>query len=359
MGKFTEAACWLALLEATDLPRRAVKRAIQQWCVEDARAMREFLQLGVEDIAEHLGLQPTIISQMLTKRAKVATWEQRLAALARQHIKVLLRHEAAYPDLLAERLDPTHQPYYLYYRGNLELLSEPGLLAMGTRSPSREGVTFAKGLGKGAASLGAHVVGGYDEGVERIVQDATLSTNGAAVIVLPLGMERFTGALRAMDDVLKAGRLLVMSPYAPDAELSDVRAQARRSIAAALAGVCVVLEPDLAPDDWSGHDTLCAGHVPIYVWRRGNDDLIQAWARTGAQLVDDLDSALTQAAAWVAPAQDADTAEAIPLDEAEAHGVEPIRFKDANDAIERLSQTGQIPERLRRRLQDIEWDEDL
>ncbi|MCD6302622.1 MAG: DNA-processing protein DprA [Anaerolineae bacterium] len=359
MTQFTEAASWLALLEGSDLPRRAAKQAIQQWCLEDARSMREFLYLGVKDVAEHLDLPPTVLQRMLAKRKQVPAWEKRLADLEKHDIRLLLRHETAYPDLLAERLNPIHQPFYFWYRGNIELLTEPGLLAIGATSPSGAGITFAQSLGKGAASLDVHIVGGYDKGIERIAQDAAISAGGTAVIVLPFGIERFAGALRNVAGPLQTGRLLVLSPYAPDAEISDVRSKARRSIAAALAGVSVILEPDTTPDDWGGSATLQAGHVPTYVWCHGNDDLIQAWTRTGAKLVDDLDNTLTQVAAWVAPAQETDVAEPIPLDEAQAYGVEPIRFKDADDAIRRLSQSGQVPDRLKRRLKDADWTDEL
>ncbi|MGC9358986.1 MAG: DNA-processing protein DprA [Anaerolineae bacterium] len=358
MSQFTEAACWLALLEARDLPRRAAKEAIQQWCLEDARSMREFLYLSVGDVAEHLELPPNVLQGMLAKRDQVPAWEKRLSDLAQRHVQVLLRQDVAYPDLLAERLDLMHQPFYLFYRGSIELLAEPGLLILGASSPDGAGVTFAHSLGEGAASLGVHIVGGYDQGVERTAQEAALSADGVSTIVLPLGIERFERALQSMAGPLQEGRLLVLSPFAPDAELSDAGAKARRSLAAALAGVCVILEPDIKPEDRGGTPALQTGHVPTYVWRHGNDDVVQAWTGTGAKLIDDLDQALAQVSAWVAPPEEADVAKPIPLDEAEAYGVKPIRFKDADDAIQRLSESGQVPDRLKRRLQDTDWTDE-
>jgi len=82
VSQFTEAACWLALLEATDLPKRAAKEAIQKWCLQDARSMREFLYLSVGDVAEHLNLSPDILQRMLAKREEIPAWEKRLAELA-------------------------------------------------------------------------------------------------------------------------------------------------------------------------------------------------------------------------------------------------------------------------------------
>jgi predicted Rossmann fold nucleotide-binding protein DprA/Smf involved in DNA uptake len=358
VSQFTEAACWLALLEADDLPRKAAKEAIQRWCLEDARSMREFLYLSVEDVAEHIDLSPNLLRRMLARRDQVPVWEERLAGLAQRHLEVLLRQDVAYPDLLAERLDPIHQPFYLFYRGNIELLAEPGLLAVGTSSPDGAGVTFARSLGEGTASLGVQMVGGYDQGVERTAQDAALSAGGTSTIVLPLGIERFERALRAIAGPLKEGRLLVLSPFAPDAELSDMGAKARRGLAAALAGVCVIVEPEVDPYDRAGTHALETGRVPTYIWRHGNEDFIRAWRDTGAKLVDSLDEALAQVSAWVAPPDQADADEPIPLDEAQAYGVEPIRFKDADDAIERLSESGQVPDRLKRRLQDTDWTDE-
>jgi len=356
VAEYTEAASWLAILEADDIPRRAAKRALQRWCLEDTRSMREFMGLGGEDLAEHLDLPTATLATMLAKAADVPPWEQRLATLAERGIRILLRHDAAYPDLLAERLDPAHQPYYLYYQGELELLSEPSVLVAGAAQPSGDGQRLAKAVGQQAAPLEAALVGGYDEGVERIAQNATLAAGGSAILVLPLGIERFAGALSGLQEPLREGRLLVLSPYAPDAELSDLRAQARREIVAALAGVCLLIEPDVAPDAWRGHEALKAGHAPIGIWRQGDQAMLQAWTQSGAQQVDDIDAALALVTAWAAPAEN-EAVEAIPLEEAEAHGVEPIRFKDADDAIQRLSETGQVPEQLRRRLEETDWED--
>jgi len=358
VSQFTEAACWLALLQATDLPRRAAKEAIQKWCLQDARSMREFLYLSVGDVAEHLNLSPDILQRMLAKREEIPAWEKRLADLAQRDVQILLRQDVAYPDLLAERLDLMHQPFYLFYRGSIELLAEPGLLVLGASSPDGAGMAFAHSMGEGAASLDVHVVGGYDQGVERIAQEAALASGGASIIVLPLGIERFERAIGSMARPLQEERLLVLSPFAPDAELSDLAAKARRSLAAALAGVCVILEPNVQPQERGGTQALQTGHVPTYVWRHGNEDLVQAWTATGAKLVDNLDQALAQVSAWVAPPEEADGAEPIPLDEAEAYGVEPIHFKDADDAIQRLSESGQVPDRLKRRLQDTDWTDE-
>jgi len=352
----TEAASWLAILEADDIPRKAAKSVLQRWCLDDARSMREFMGLAVEDLTEHLDLAPAVLAKMLAKSGQVASWEQRLASLTEQDYYVILRQDAAYPHLLAERLDPAHQPYYIFYQGELELLAEPAVWITGAPSPSGAAQALAQALGQATAPLEAALMGGYEEGVERLTMNASLAAGGSAVFVLPLGIERFAGALTSFQVPLREGRLLVLSPYAPDAELSDLRAQARREIVAALAGVGLLVEPPSGPEDWPGHDVLTRGRVPMAVWRRGDQAQIEAWTRSGAQLVDDLDGAQAYLAELVSPIED-ETIAAIPLDEAEAFGVEPIRFRDADDAIQRLSESGQVPEQLRRRLEETDWED--
>ncbi|MBC7316493.1 MAG: hypothetical protein H5T70_08765, partial [Chloroflexi bacterium] len=100
------------------------------------------------------------------------------------------------------------------------------------------------------------------------------------------------------------------------------------------------------PARWPLMSEFARGGLSLFVWQRGAGPLPPEWGETGAhpfKRLEDLQYAERESAAPL-----------LPLREAEAEGPEapPIAFRDAQEAIARLGQTGKVPEKLARRLRD-------
>jgi DNA processing protein len=77
--------------------------------------------------------------------------------------RVLTREDAAYPERLLEIYDP---PAVLWIRGDVELLSRPGIAVVGTRQPSPYGAGMAEMLSRDLANRRLVILSGMARGVD-------------------------------------------------------------------------------------------------------------------------------------------------------------------------------------------------
>ncbi|WP_111413437.1 DNA-processing protein DprA [Billgrantia lactosivorans] len=107
-----------------------------------------------------------------------------LAAAPGRHL--LHPGHPAWPALLEQIGDP---PPVLWALGDLEALSPPRLAIVGSRRPTREGLTNAAAFGRELASRDWCVVSGLALGVDGAAQQAALEAGGRSVAVLGCGVD--------------------------------------------------------------------------------------------------------------------------------------------------------------------------
>ncbi len=91
-----------------------------------------------------------------------------------------------YPVLLREISDP---PPVLYVKGNPEILNTTSIGIVGTRKPSKYGISAAKYITKGLCSKGITVVSGLAAGIDSVVHFNSLENSGNTVAVLGCGVD--------------------------------------------------------------------------------------------------------------------------------------------------------------------------
>ena len=104
------------------------------------------------------------------------------------------RHEAAviactdpdFPEHLAVLDDA---PLLLFVRGNVGLLTVPGVAMVGTRRPSEYGKQVAASLAQALAAAGLTVTSGMARGVDMRAHGACLAAGGATIAVLGTGVD--------------------------------------------------------------------------------------------------------------------------------------------------------------------------
>jgi DNA processing protein len=91
-----------------------------------------------------------------------------------------------YPPLLREIFDP---PLVLYAKGQLDLLQEPALGIVGTRSPSPYGLTVAERLAIDLSQAGLVISSGMARGIDTQAHRATLQAGGKTIAVFGCGVD--------------------------------------------------------------------------------------------------------------------------------------------------------------------------
>lgn len=161
-----------------------------------------------------------------------------LDALERVGARVVTQADAAYPQSFRALPDP---PFVLYAMGDVQLMSEPAIGIVGTRTPTDYGRRVASKLAYDLARAGYGIASGMARGIDAAAQMAALDAGGATVGVLGHGIDRIYPPEneRLFHRVRERG--LLISEMAPGEEpMAGNFPRRNRLIAALSAGVLVV-----------------------------------------------------------------------------------------------------------------------
>jgi len=118
------------------------------------------------------------------KSAELAREE--LARAAGADAAVISMDDPSYPPRLKEIYDP---PLILRVRGNLEVLTKPGVAMVGTRHPTPYGSGMAERLACDLAAQGLVIISGMARGVDTASHRGAISAKGKTVAVFGTGVD--------------------------------------------------------------------------------------------------------------------------------------------------------------------------
>ena len=201
-------------------------------------------------------------------------------AILPSHLAVTL---TAPPPHLREALK--HQaPAVLFGAGNIQLLQRAGLAVVGSRNIDEAGAAFAREVGVKAVAAGLPVVSGGARGTDRIAMQAALEAGGIAFGALADSLER-TARQADVREFVSDGKLVLLTPYAPDAGFSVGAAMGRNKLIYGLAKFAVVVSSDhQSGGTWAGAiEALKAGWCPVFARHgegvpKGNQELLKLGA---------------------------------------------------------------------------------
>lgn len=101
-------------------------------------------------------------------------------------VQVLVPDDPLYPRQLLEIYDP---PSVLYVRGDLEVLSKPGIAMVGTRHPTPYGTGMAERLACDLAARGLIIFSGMARGVDSAAHRGAVNVQGKTVAVFGTGVD--------------------------------------------------------------------------------------------------------------------------------------------------------------------------
>jgi len=175
---------WLTLTHVNKLGPVTLRKLIDhfQTPVSVLKASRGQLQA--------LGIQTAVIEGI--QNANEELIQRDLTWLEHENHHLITFNSPAYPELLKQIADP---PYVLYALGRpelaKELLSEPQLGIVGSRSASASGKEIATAFANGLASNGLVITSGLASGVDGAAHRGALQANiGSTVAVAACGLDR-------------------------------------------------------------------------------------------------------------------------------------------------------------------------
>ena len=176
---YEDRLAWLALTLTPGLGPTRVARAME--IAGDAGRVFEMSLTELESLRI-----PAKSAQFLFDGRARAAAEKEAKLVSDAGAVFLTPQDDAYPDRLLEIYDP---PSVLWVRGDVGLLSRPGIAVVGTRAPSPYGLGMSELLSRDLANRGMVIMSGMARGVDTAAHKGALDAGGKTVAVWGTGLD--------------------------------------------------------------------------------------------------------------------------------------------------------------------------
>jgi DNA processing protein len=146
---------------------------------------KDLLTLTAESLAG-LHLQSKQAEMILTTLTPDFV-EQKLLQYEKLGIRIVTLLDPEYPAILKETSQP---PWVLYYKGNLQLCTQPLLGVVGTRTPTAYGKKIAEDMAQSLSRLGFGIVSGLARGIDSAAHQGALQGKAKTIAVLGCAIDR-------------------------------------------------------------------------------------------------------------------------------------------------------------------------
>lgn len=235
-----ESAYWLTL--AFKLERES-RRSINGLVLTADRRLKMSLsalvRLEPERLPAPLQRYTEVHQHLLDADGKVSAQAFVVDRLMEEGIALVPITSGKYPAHLARTLGPDKAPTLLSVAGDVTLLQEQGVAVSGSRDAGRQGLAFARAMGRALAEAGCVLVSGLARGCDREALEGALEAGGRVIGVAPEGILHSSARNRPE---VEAGRLTVVSEFAPSDKWAVGRAMARNRTIAGFSRALVVAD---------------------------------------------------------------------------------------------------------------------
>jgi predicted Rossmann fold nucleotide-binding protein DprA/Smf involved in DNA uptake len=233
-------------------------------------------------LAQGTGLEERRLTDLLKRGVRlgfaVEQWNQ-------SGIWVICRSDPDYPARYKKHLKEKAPPI-LFGTGERSLLQGGGLAIVGSRDVAADGEDFAREVAERCARAGIPVLSGGARGVDQIAMSSALEEGGVVLGILADTLLRRSVA-RDARGALADGRLLLISPYHPEAGFNVGNAMGRNKLIYALADYGLVVSSDYKKGGtWEGakEELKREPSRPVFVRNgqnvpKGNQELLKIGGR--------------------------------------------------------------------------------
>lgn len=210
----------------------------------------------------HAKLEPVRVEALLARGTAMALT---LEKWQRSGLWVLSRSDAAYPIRLKKKLGQSAPPL-LYGAGDTSLLDTGGLAIVGSRDVSEDALEFTRNVARACARDRLGVISGGAKGVDSAAMQGAGEAGGVVIGVLAADLLR-ASVNRHNRTGIQSGKLVLVSPFNPEAGFNAGNAMARNRFIYALADYALVVDSAQGEGGtWAGAlENLRHGWVPLYV----------------------------------------------------------------------------------------------
>jgi DNA processing protein len=177
--KETLALPWLALSLTPGLGPTRTRRLVEHFGSAAAVLKATLTEL------EAAGIQAVSAQALGTGRSLELAHDE-LARAIGAGVCVVALDDPAYPQQLKQIYDP---PLVLYVRGNVDVLSHPGIAVVGTRHPTPYGTGMAERLARDLAARGLVIFSGLARGVDAAAHRGAIAARGKTVAAFGTGVD--------------------------------------------------------------------------------------------------------------------------------------------------------------------------
>jgi DNA processing protein len=129
---------------------------------------------------------PAESAQSIALGRSLEAAEEELVRAASAGAQIVTLDDEAYPATLKNIYDP---PIVLYVRGQVPVLSEPGIAVVGTRHPTPYGIGMAHRLACDLGMRGLVIISGMARGVDTAAHRGALEVSGKTVAIWGTGVD--------------------------------------------------------------------------------------------------------------------------------------------------------------------------
>jgi len=210
----------------------------------------------------------------------------------RNGIWIISRSDPDYPVRYKKHLKDKAPPI-LYGVGDRSLLSGGGLAIVGSRNIDKEGEEFTRRMAELCALNRVTVISGGARGVDQFAMAASLDAGGVAIGILAENLLKMS-LERASRHAIADSRLVLLSPYHPNARFTVGTAMSRNKLIYALADYGLVVSVEYKKGGtWAGaEEELKRDHsLPVFVRLgenapQGNSKLLALGAIGWPEIID-------------------------------------------------------------------------
>ena len=180
-------------------------------------------------------------------------------------IWIVCRSDEGYPQRLKKQLKKQAPPV-LFGVGDPTLLSAGGLAIVGSRNVDAKGEVFTHKVAEACAECGMAVVSGGARGVDQTAMLSTLNAGGRAIGVLADSLQKAAVAGKYRSGI-RERRLVLVSPFFPDARFNVGNAMGRNKYIYALSDFALIVSAEVGKGGtWTGAmEELKRGSKSVYV----------------------------------------------------------------------------------------------
>lgn len=244
---------------------------LADWMMHKGMRPADLLADAVDDQVPGVvnGIQPERIRKLLARGAAMA-----LAVEKWTHngIWIVCRSDEAYPVRLKKHLKRSQAPPILFGVGERGLLSLGGLAVVGSRNVDAAGEAFTREVGETCARYEIPILSGGARGVDQVAMLSCLNAGGSVVGVMADGLLK-TAVAGKYRQGIREKRLVLFSPYHPEAKFTVGNAMGRNKLIYAMADFALVVNAEKEKGGtWAGakEELKRPEPKPVFVRMDGN-----------------------------------------------------------------------------------------